>query len=1145
MTNPIQENNTPPLLSEFLPSEQERSALLELKHELNMYMLQKTAIAAKQSENTLIDLQEYFSCTRATHTEKSNVFYHNILDSKADSKDTLKPLLHDLYEEFIVRRGMHNKYLVVEGDAKIYELLQSLKLEYSNELGWLIPYPGDWHMLMNYQVALMKPYFDAGLHQLAEAAGYPVASIRACGQFKKTHHFITEAWEAMYRAMLSAFMGREEGRQEDLLSRVFDILNNTKDSTEGNFKDTMNTSIGTLSKQTETFFSEFDEFIQEMTAKDDTWKFWSQFVFVDAMAYISLYLAMRSGDWDLRMTSMKTMAPLFTAFDHTTYQKLISNHVYDLLNLPQAVLLMFTQGAFVVNISGREWHSVGIDEAHEMLINRQCKNAVVRPSGDYINRTASYLIYRSIQFEHLKKELFPETKQPIQTVTSIYSTKVMDKKIEANILTQIDAISKASLLEVKEDNRGLINPFTGEKAKDVKHQHLLNFRNIGETEYKMRIAFFILQTPSTNAPNRRRALQTFSTKQPTKKRVSQLERDQKLILTAIKRKIHFAQKTGQPVDRPGEQLAQYPLSLCDSDGNPRSGQKSYFTRSLENRYKKCSPPILTHRLPTGWKPQCSLLEGMFLINTYPLSSHKTLGAYSSFLLERFILPQFHKGSHEVHVVFDNPGRLQNTPKFFEQKRRDATQLVPRDHICREFKEGLEVAPKNWRESTLNCRTCKRNLVMFLGNYFLHKSSSHLRGSQTLYVSGAFSGKIEDTAWYVNYKNEPEPDPNYHCNAEEADSRLWLHARKTKYSRILVITPDTDVYMVGLGLPCARSKEIVAQINPYHTRELRLLHLNRLITALETDPDLGKVESDLPRILQAIYVATGCDYTSFFSRIGKSTFLRYFYQYASFITGGTDTSTTPGSLGTNKFQVTNWEQGYLAFLRLVGTVYFKKYCSGFSIRCPEQHYVTFNHLGLSAKEQHHRWLDDIRETIWFRTQFENEMMASNESLKLHWMRSCWILHMWEQADRNKIILQPISEYGWNITNGTLTMKWDTDDNIKTIKDRLHTLTTGCKCATGCATKRCSCKKKGITCSAGCECINCCNIPPQSTSTSTSTDDVSNSDRDSALCDLCVEEERSEIFYAEVEDIMDFVFESVVDLEDRNDTTTDSDVEEDTE
>ena len=87
---------------------------------------------------------------------------------------------------------------------------------------------------------------------------------------------------------------------------------------------------------------------------------------------------MRSGDWSLRMGSVKQMAPLLTAFDHPTYQKLISNHIMDILSLPGSILLMLSQGAFVVNISGREWHSLAIDEAHEMLINKQCKMAIVK-----------------------------------------------------------------------------------------------------------------------------------------------------------------------------------------------------------------------------------------------------------------------------------------------------------------------------------------------------------------------------------------------------------------------------------------------------------------------------------------------------------------------------------------------------------------------------------------------------------------------------------------------------------------------------------------------------------------------------------------------------------------------------------------------
>ena len=71
------------------------------------------------------------------------------------------------------------------------------------------------------------------------------------------------------------------------------------------------------------------------------------------------------------------MASLFTAFDHQTYQKLISNHIADLLDLPDSIMLMLSQGAFVVNITGREWHSVTIDEAHEMLINKQCKSEAI------------------------------------------------------------------------------------------------------------------------------------------------------------------------------------------------------------------------------------------------------------------------------------------------------------------------------------------------------------------------------------------------------------------------------------------------------------------------------------------------------------------------------------------------------------------------------------------------------------------------------------------------------------------------------------------------------------------------------------------------------------------------------------------------
>ena len=67
------------------------------------------------------------------------------------------------------------------------------------------------------------------------------------------------------------------------------------------------------------------------------------------------------------------------------------------------------------------------------------------------------------------------------------------------------------------------------------------------------------------------------------------------------------------------------------------------------------------------------------------------------------------------------------------------------------------------------------------------------------------------------------------------------------------------------------------------------------------------------------MVTGCDYISFFSRIGKTTFYRYFFQHAEFITSGQ----LQGTLADIELRDNSFEKGFLSFLRLVGVTYFKK------------------------------------------------------------------------------------------------------------------------------------------------------------------------------------------------------------------------------
>ena len=111
------------------------------------------------------------------------------------------------------------------------------------------------------------------------------------------------------------------------------------------------------------------------------------------------------------------------------------------------------------------------------------------------------------------------------------------------------------------------------------------------------------------------------------------------------------------------------------------------------------------------------------------------------------------------------------------------------------------------------------------------------------------------------------------------------------------------------------------------------------------------------MLQTLYICSGCDYTSFFAGFGKATVMRYFFQNAWFITGtqdipGTLAHTAPGRL----------EEGFLSFVRLIGTVYFKKHLSEFIVNTPRALYMSLTQSSVGPMQQHKQFIQAIRETV---------------------------------------------------------------------------------------------------------------------------------------------------------------------------------------
>ena len=293
-----------------------------------------------------------------------------------------------------------------------------------------------------------------------------------------------------------------------------------------------------------------------------------------------------------------------------------------------------------------------------------------------------------------------------------------------------------------------------------------------------------------------------------------------------------------------------------------------------------------------------------------------------------------------------------------------------------------------------------------------------------------------------------------------------------------------------------SKQLVVQINVLHATEKRYLHLNNLYLALQKDPDLASLpRNDLGVIVQSLFICTGCDFVSYFKTIGKATFLNVFFQHADFICG----PRTPGCL----HDTANPSNGFLSFVRLVGTCYFKKHIAAFiSLFSCETPVQLFNSLdpSLLPRERHETWLQKIRDTVSDRIVSEEERLPSYTALWRHWLCSCWVSRMWQNA-----LLQDLyhnsprpEDSGWiRKLDGSFAIDWEAPEVQDKIKTTIEFLIKGCSCKKGCKSKNCGCRKKDNYCGPGCECQGCSNLPVQlNDAEDDSTDDEVSSELETA-------------------------------------------------
>ncbi len=75
--------------------------------------------------------------------------YHGILNQKRNTKSVIQNIVYQLYTEFIATKK--KQWIMPVGDLLTYSLIASVKADYGNDLSWLIPIPGDRHVLIRLQ----------------------------------------------------------------------------------------------------------------------------------------------------------------------------------------------------------------------------------------------------------------------------------------------------------------------------------------------------------------------------------------------------------------------------------------------------------------------------------------------------------------------------------------------------------------------------------------------------------------------------------------------------------------------------------------------------------------------------------------------------------------------------------------------------------------------------------------------------------------------------------------------------------------------------------------------------------------------------------------------------------------------------------
>ena len=153
---------------------------------------------------------------------------------------------------------------------------------------------------------------------------------------------------------------------------------------------------------------------------------------------------------------------------------------------------------------------------------------------------------------------------------------------------------------------------------------------------------------------------------------------------------------------------------------------------------------------------------------------------------------------------------------------------------------------------------------------------------------------------------------YHSHLYRSKQRLWMHVKRTNTSQ-----PISRYWHWFATSALEWKKYSYISQCPFNSKEWSTCTCQLLLQYYRMTPTAHPSHPSWYLKFSIIFVAYWLQLHFIFSGIGKATFLRYFYQHAEFISSGK--YNLPGTLADAGIEGNKINSGFLAFLRLFGTV----------------------------------------------------------------------------------------------------------------------------------------------------------------------------------------------------------------------------------